>query len=271
MSWSPSSAAGSPRRSSDAFRETGGVSELHERIRDWWDADASHYDGAVGHAISDPVEAAAWTAALSRFLPDAPADVLDVGAGTGALSFLAAGLGHRVTGVDLSEGMLTKARAKADEQNLSVAFVLGPAEEPPSGPFDAVIERHVTWTLPDPEAALRAWRAVTRPGGALVIFGGSWAGEGPFVAAKDAVAKALQRARRVPDHHHGPYPPDVLHSLPLARTSSPAPYLAAIAGAGWQGARVHRLRDVEWAIGLRAPWPLGWLEYRPRYALVATA
>lgn len=247
------------------------MTELHERIRDWWDADAHHYDGAVGHAISDPVEAAAWTAALERFLPPAPAEVLDVGAGTGALSLLAAEIGHRVTGIDLSEAMLAKARTKAAERGLPLDFVLGAAEEPPPGPFDAVIERHVTWTLPDPGEALRAWRAVTRPGGTLVIFGGSWAGEGPLVAAKDAAAKTLQRLRRVPDHHHGPYPAEFLRSLPLARTTSPAPYVSAIAGAGWRGVRVHRLRDVEWAIALREPWPLGWLEHRPRYALVATA
>ena len=40
------------------------MAELHERIRDWWDDDAHMYDGSQGHAMSDPVEAAAWAAAL---------------------------------------------------------------------------------------------------------------------------------------------------------------------------------------------------------------
>ena len=40
------------------------VPDLHGSIRDWWDADADLYDRSVGHAISDPVEAAAWRAAL---------------------------------------------------------------------------------------------------------------------------------------------------------------------------------------------------------------
>jgi hypothetical protein len=35
--------------------------------------------------------------------------------------------------------------------------------------------------------------------------------------------------------------------------------------------RLERLPDVEWAIERREPWPVGWLERRPRYAVVADA
>src|SRR4051812_6160739 len=121
--------------------------DVHDRLRDWWDADAGTYDGSAGHAMSDPVEAAAWAAALQRFLPPAPARVLDVGAGTGALSMVAAGLGHRVTALDLSESMLDRARDKALAAGLDLEIVQGRAEEPPPGPFDAVMERHLAWTL----------------------------------------------------------------------------------------------------------------------------
>jgi hypothetical protein len=41
--------------------------------------------------------------------------------------------------------------------------------------------------------------------------------------------------------------------------------------AGWRAIRIKRLRDVEWAARLHEGWPLGWLEHRPRYALVAEA
>ena len=143
--------------------------DLHGSIRDWWDADARHYDRSVGHAISDPVEAAAWRAALRRLLPAPPSRVLDVGAGTGSLSLLAADLGHEVTALDLSEGMLDRARVKAEERGAAISFVVAKAESPPEGPFDAVIERHVAWTLPDPVAAFGTWRKVA-PSGRLVLF-----------------------------------------------------------------------------------------------------
>ncbi len=64
--------------------------ELHDRLRRFWDLDAEVYDRSPTHAGTDPVEAAVWRAALLRHLPLAPASVLDVGAGTAAISLLLA-------------------------------------------------------------------------------------------------------------------------------------------------------------------------------------
>jgi SAM-dependent methyltransferase len=246
--------------------------DLHDRLRAWWDEDADTYDESAGHAMSDPVEAAAWAAALERYLPPVPARVLDVGAGTGALSLTAAALGHTVTALDLSEGMLERARAKATAAGLAIEVVNGPAEGPPAGPFDAVMERHLAWTLPDPVAAMAAWREVVVPGGRLVLFEGSWAGEGPGVRVTDALAGAIRRIRGMArDDHHAPYPPEIMASLPLAHPTSPAPFLRAVADAGWTGLRLERLPDVEWTQRMREPWPLGALDSRPRYAVIADA
>ena len=244
--------------------------DLRDDIRSWWDADASGYDRSAGHALSDPVEAAAWRAVLERLLPAPASSVLDVGAGTGSLSLLAAELDHRVTALDLSEGMLAEARRKAEERGLAISFLVGPAEDPPPGPFDAVIERHVVWTLPDPVGALRAWRAAA-PMGRLVLFEGSWGGEGPFVVIKDRAAATIRRVRRVADDHHAPYPEHVVQRLPLAGTSSPKPFVDAVAAAGWRRVRIVRLLDVEWARVQQETWPLGWLARRPQYAIVADA
>jgi SAM-dependent methyltransferase len=245
------------------------MSEHHDRIREWWDADASVYDDAAGHAMSDPVEAAAWRRVLDRTLPPAPARVLDVGTGTGSLAVLAAELGHAVTGLDLSERMLARATEKAARADASIDFVHGPAEEPPPGPFDAVVERHVLWTIPDPVEALNAWRTVTRPGGRLVLLEGSWGADGPLMSIADRLAHVIERLSGTGEHHHAAYPEGL--PLPLQGLTSPVPYLTVVQAAGFARIRLARLRDVEWAVARRQPAPLGWLTHRARYAIVADA
>ena len=89
--------------------------------------------------------------------------------------------------------------------------------------------------------------------------------------ARDVAADAVRRLLRVPADHHAPYPDEVLRELPLARVPTPAPLIEAVQQAGWHSLRIKRLRDVEWAAELHEPWLLGWLERRPRYALVAEA
>jgi SAM-dependent methyltransferase len=242
---------------------------VHESIRDFWDRDSATYDRSASHAVSDPLEATTWRAALRRALPEPPVAVLDAGAGTGSLSLLAAELGYQVTALDLSEGMLSKARRKADERGLEVRFDVGSAMTPPDGPFDAIMERHVLWTMPDPVGALRAWRGATAPGGRLALFEGLWGARAPADRAKHAMAGVVRRLMGRADHHHAPYPDDVLEALPLARMPSPVPLVEAVYEAGWHGVRIQRLRDVEWAARLHEPWPLGWLEHLPRYVLVA--
>ncbi|MHB1536288.1 MAG: class I SAM-dependent methyltransferase, partial [Acidimicrobiales bacterium] len=116
-----------------------------DEIRSYWDADAATYDDATNHRPTSPAERAAWAGALSRLLPSAPARVLDCGAGTGFLSLLAARLGHQVTALDLSGAMLERLRERADGEGLEIDVREGSATEPPPGPFDVVMERHLLW------------------------------------------------------------------------------------------------------------------------------
>jgi 2-polyprenyl-3-methyl-5-hydroxy-6-metoxy-1,4-benzoquinol methylase len=247
------------------------MTDVHEKLRGFWDLDAETYDRSPTHSASDPVEAAAWRAAMARFLPPIGASLLDVGAGTGAMSLLAAEMGYRVTALDLSPAMLAHAQRKAGERGLPLEIVVGPATDPPPGPFDAVLERHVLWTTPDPPAALRAWRAVA-PTGRLVLFEGVFNRTGAMFKLRGTVAHAFRRALGVPHDHHGHYDPELLAALPLASAVSPLPMIEAVTEAGWRRVTLERLRDVEWArrIAIRPP-ALGWLESLPHFALVADA
>jgi hypothetical protein len=102
-----------------------------------------------------------------------------------------------------------------------------------------------------------------------VLFEGLWGSSSPADRARHAVADIVRRSMGLDDHHHAPYPDEVLGALPLARMPSPLPLVDAVYEAGWSGVRIQRLRDVEWAARLHEPWPLGWLEHLPRYALIA--
>ena len=245
------------------------ASELRDSIREWWNEDAAVYDRSPSHAVSDPLEAATWRAALARLLPPAGGKVLDVGAGTGAMSLLAAELGYRVTALDLSSAMLARAREKAEARGLDLALVEGSAEEPPAGPFDAVVERHLLWTTIDPVAVLRAWRDVTAAAGRLVLFEGSWGGGDVLDRIRRVAAEWFHKAAGHGPDHHAPYSPDVLERLPLARRSSPQSLLEAVEAAGWTRTRIERLRDVEWARMVAAGRILGALEHRPQFAVAA--
>ena len=122
-----------------------------------------------------------WGRVWSRALPDPPAAVLDLGTGSGHAAFVLAGLGHDVTGVDSSTGMIDIARERASRPKGDVpTFVLGDACAPdlPAGTFDAVTSRYLMWTLREPVAALRRWRNLLRPGGALAVVDSTWFDEG---------------------------------------------------------------------------------------------
>jgi SAM-dependent methyltransferase len=226
--------------------------DLTGKVRDWWDADATTYDHSSDHgwAVATPTLRAAWNAALHRLLPGGASRVLDVGAGTGFLSLAAARFGHRVTALDLSGGMLERLAEHAAREGLEVEVVQAGAEEPPPGPFDAVIERHLLWTLPDPGAALAAWRGVA-PQGRLVLFEG------------------LRKLRGQPDHHHGDYDPSVLAELPLGRGTHPDQVVELVEAAGWGPARLERLYDIEWAQLLSEPPSARLLGVNPRFAVIA--
>ena len=99
--------------------------------------------------------------------------VLDLGCGAGDVAFVAAGLvgpDGSVVGVDRSPDALARARLRAGQRGLAqVQFVEGDVNDPaPGGPFDAIVERLVLWTVPDPAALLRRQATVLRPGGLVV-------------------------------------------------------------------------------------------------------
>jgi ubiquinone/menaquinone biosynthesis C-methylase UbiE len=150
---------------------------VKQQVAAHWDRRASHFDEDFGHSIRTPAERAAWDRILGLVVPGRRAlDALDVGSGTGFLSFELAARGHRVTGVDFAPAMIAQARSKAAARGVAVTFEEADAEQLPFAPgsFDLLISRHLLWTLPHPEAAIDEWIRMLRPGGRLVVVDGQF-------------------------------------------------------------------------------------------------
>ena len=145
---------------------------VKQQVAAHWDRRAPTFDDDFGHSIRTPAERKAWDRILDLALRErTTGDALDVGCGTGFLSFELAARGYRVTGIDFAPSMLAEARRKAAERAVALRFEHGDAEQLtfPSQSFDLVITRHVLWTLPHPDLAIDEWIRVLRTGGRLVI------------------------------------------------------------------------------------------------------
>lgn len=139
----------------------------------FYDPIASRYDQITGSARRGPSAKALARTLVRKYKL---ASAVDVACGTGLYALALARLGLRVVGSDVSRAMLAQARRSACREGLDVQWVLSPMQELAghvAGEFDAVLcmGNSIPHLLEqaDLEAALRGFRRLVRPGGAVVI------------------------------------------------------------------------------------------------------
>ncbi|MCC4772049.1 methyltransferase domain-containing protein [Methanosarcina sp. DH2] len=130
----------------------------------------SKYDriSAIYDLLELPVEVFLYGGWRDEALSKLKGRVLEVGVGTGRnLKYYSSGA--LVTGIDNSEGMLEKARKKAEDmQNVTLFLMDAEHMEFPDNTFDYVVTTFVLCSIPDPVKALKEIRRVLKPSGELV-------------------------------------------------------------------------------------------------------
>ncbi len=144
--------------------------------REYWNDLASSFDDEADHGLRDPIVLETWTELLKKWLPPMHATILDIGCGTGSLSVVLAGLGHTVTGIDLSPAMISLAQAKAATHGHQIKFEVMDAAFPQFAvqQFDVIVCRHLLWALPEPEQVLQRWVKFLKQNGRLFLVEGYW-------------------------------------------------------------------------------------------------
>ncbi len=122
--------------------------------------------------------------------------VLDVGCGTGSTTLAIQkrlGAGCRCLGIDISEPMLARARARAEEANSPAGFLCADAEQQAfeQGSFDLIVSRFGVMFFDDSVRAFENPRRAARTGAELCAIAWRSPAENPFMTAAERAAGPL--------------------------------------------------------------------------------
>jgi demethylmenaquinone methyltransferase/2-methoxy-6-polyprenyl-1,4-benzoquinol methylase len=148
-----------------------------EKIQEMFDGIANDYD-RLNHIMSLGIDRSWRRRAIKEIVRDnSVQEILDIACGTGDFSIAIArrmSPGSRVTGVDLSEGMLAVMKEKLKEEGLEDCVVCGQGDSEAmdfeDGRFDCATIAFGIRNFEHREKALREILRVLKPGGRLVIL-----------------------------------------------------------------------------------------------------
>jgi ubiquinone/menaquinone biosynthesis C-methylase UbiE len=152
------------------------------RVRRLYDDVAPRYDWFIA-----PVDRLLFTGGRQWAARQAVGSTLEIAVGTGRnLPFYDAAI--RLTGVDISPGMLAVAQSSADALGRQIELRTADAQSLPfpDGTFDAVVSTLALCTIPDAGRAVAEAARVLRPGGRFVAV--------EHVASPRRIVRAGQRA-----------------------------------------------------------------------------
>lgn len=145
-----------------------------EQVTRMFDAISKHYDG-LNRVITFGIDVRWRKKVLQLVGKKEPKRILDIATGTGDLAIMMAELQpEKITGLDISPGMLEIGRQKIDSKRLSsnIEMVLGDAENIPfeDNYFEAITVSFGVRNFENLEKGLKEILRVLKPGGIFVVL-----------------------------------------------------------------------------------------------------
>lgn len=234
-----------------------------EGVKKYWDYGSKFYDTAPGSGGTE--ESEMWRNILSGAIGQNPKNILDVGSGTGIIAMYLAELGHSVTAVDFSEGMMDVARKKALAKGADIRFMEMDVENLSfeDDTFDCITARYVLWTMSHPEKAVKEWVRVVKPGGRIVIIDGKWVTKGllPCISAVNYHIYRFIKYGKNPFTYD--YKKDINVSLPNPHGVDKEQVVEYVSEAGLVDIAVTDLKTIRDIQRKRLPWYLKYANDHP--------
>ena len=236
--------------------------------KDVWNEDAANWvDFAQARWRLETPEWGTWgnPEVGLNMLPDDMAGMtaVELGCGTGYVSYWMFRRGATVTGIDISAEQLRTARKLNAEHDAKITFIEGNAEatELPAASFDFAISEYGASIWCPPDKWLReAWRLL-RPGGRLVFLGNHPLSLICSPLDGSPAERTLHRPYREmwgADWREVEFEPTgVCFNLTLSD------WMDLFADIGFNVAKYHELYAPDWALGTRAAVPADWAKSYP--------
>lgn len=149
---------------------------FRKRIKGYWEEEAEIYNVCIEEELQG-FEREAWKNIVLNNAPQKQhLDILDIGTGPGFFPIVLGEEGHNVTGIDITENMISYARKNVEKYKSKATLLTMDCHnlEFDDNTFDLVICRNLTWTLDNPTKAYEEWYRVLKPSGRLLVFDANW-------------------------------------------------------------------------------------------------
>lgn len=150
--------------------------DFGKRIKQYWEGEAEIYSIGIEEELNG-FQRQAWKKIVLENAPQKEKlEILDIGTGPGFFPIILGEEGHNVTGIDITENMISHAKKNVEKegQRANLSTMDCHNLEFADNSFDLIVCRNLTWTIENPIKAYQEWYRVLKPSGKLLVFDANW-------------------------------------------------------------------------------------------------